>query len=200
MSTIVEVSQADYARRRGLTPKAIEKAIDAGRIPASAVRRDGRSKLIDVAAADLAWPLSNVRINTASENFDVAPAAGEAEAPEAGPPRETPGLTKARTEAAQIDTRLKELQLDERLGKVRDVADVTRSMEICAGAMVRDLDQIPARTDDVATAYVRNGVEGVRAVLKQIAREIRTTMAANMRLLTADETAGDDETAEDVTA
>lgn len=199
MPDVVWRSQADYARHRGVTPKAIEKAITARRIPAEAVRYDGRSKLIDVAAADLAWPLSTVRVNTPPEFSDSSSTVpGEI----ADAPREAPALVKARTESAQIDARSKDLALRKALGEVRDVADVNRSMEIAAIALARDLDQLAARADDLATAFTRNGIDGLRALLKQIGREIRATMANNMRLLEADETADEaaDEFTEDAAA
>lgn len=188
MPDIVEQTQAAYARRRGVTPKAIEKAIEAGRIPASAVRRVGRDKLINVAVADFALRNSRSRVNTGDDLGSPAaadhPPPAET-APTAAAAAETPKLTQARTETEQINAQLKQLELDERLGKVRDVEDVIRSMETCATALARDLDQLTARVDDLATAFTRNGVDGMRALVKQIVRDIRGTMSANMKIFEA---------------
>jgi hypothetical protein len=194
MTDIVEMTQAAFAQRRGVTPKAIEKAIKAGRIPPAAVRRDGRAVLIDVAAAELALGQPSLRVNTPPD--DAAASAADSASPSSSPsvPKETPALTAARTEQAQIETRIKSLELDRRLGKLLEADDVARAMARCAEALIHDVDQIAARADDVVTAYTRNGVAGVRALLKQISRDTRETIANNMRLLEAEDRAdtGDD--------
>lgn len=199
MPNVVEMTQAAYARHCGVTPKAVEKAIAARRIPASAVRREGRSVLIDVAAADLAdWRSAGVRVNTPAAGDLAGDSAPSSSAAEMGatPAKETPALTAARTEAAQIQARMAQLALDERLGKLINADEVARAMERCAEAVVRDVDQLSARADDLVTAFTRNGVAGVRALLKEISRGMRETLANNMRLLAADDRddeAGDDE-------
>lgn len=190
---IVELSQADYARRRNVSPNAIGKAIDAGRIPASAVRRVGRGKLIDVAAADLALGVSGVRVNTPSEFLPTVPA-GE-NSPIAPPPviSETPGLTKARTASAEIDARIKQLDFDQRIGRLLEVADVAQAMQRWAEAAVREVDQLATHADDLAAAFTRNGVEGVRQVCKEISRRQRGVIEQNMRLLGAEAEPAEDQ-------
>lgn len=194
---IVEMSQAEYARYRGVSRAAIGKAVKAGRIPSSAITAE---KKIDVAAADLALGQNQARINSptaAAAPGDELPLAPTAAVAPGAPAGAVPGLTEARTVEAQISARLKELEFQQRIGKVVFVDDVARSMERCAEALIRDLDQLPARADDLVTAYTRNGVAGVRVLLKDIARDVRTTIANNMRLLAEadDDDAGDaDET------
>ena len=179
---VVEMNQADYARHRGVSRAAIGKAIKTGRIPPSAFRDDGGEKKIDVAAADLALGQSRQRVNSptaaAADELPLAPAAAGTSTLTAAP-----GLTEARTQEAQISARLKQLEFERQVGKAVSVDDVARSMERCAEALVRDLDQLSARADDIVTAYTRNGVAGVRLILKDIARDVRATIANNMRLL-----------------
>lgn len=184
MTSIVWKTQAAYARHRGCSAVAVKKAIGSGRIPSSAVKREGASVLIDVAAADLAWA-NKIRIDTPLDDAAAPPAETAPTASSPSVPRETPALTAARTEQAQIETRIKSLELDRRLGKLLEADDVAAAMARCAEALIRDIDQIAARADDVVTAYTRDGAAGVRALLKKLAREIRSTIAENMRLLEA---------------
>jgi hypothetical protein len=190
-----ELSQAGYAAHRGISSAAVKKAIDAERIPAAAVRRDGRSVFIDVERADLALGENIARLDEREKNSPNA-AAGDADEGSGGAGGfENPhaaGLTKARTATEVYKARLAGLEYAERVGKVVAVEDLTRSMEVCAASMVRVIDQWPARADDLAAAFSRGGIEELRQVLKSFCRELRNTLAENMRLLGKDEGPSDD--------
>jgi hypothetical protein len=155
------MNQAEYARHRGVSPQAVNKMVKAGRIP---LEPGGK---IDPAAAD--FKLGDVR-----ESAPATAASGSA------------GLTRARTDTETYRARIAQLDYEQRVGRVVAVDDVVRSMERCAEAIVRDLEQLPSRADDLAGAFARNGTAGLRAALKDLAREIRGTLSASMRLIASD--------------
>jgi hypothetical protein len=158
------ITQAEYARHRGVSPQAVNKMVKSGRIPLT----NGR---IDPAAADFA-------LGTVRDEPVVTSDAG--------------GLTRARTDTETYRARIAQLDYEQRIGRVVAIDDVTRAMERCAEAMVRDLEQLPARADDLAAAFAGGDIAGLRAALKGLARDMRATLADNMRLLARDaDDAGD---------
>lgn len=182
------MSQAEYARHRKVTDAAVKKMIETGRIPPAAVKVEKGRKKIDAAAADLA-------LGDGIEQLVAQEAAAEREADDEVDDRPVPfaasnghpALTKARTATEIFRSRLAQLEYDQRVGKLLSVDDVQRSMEIAAEAMVRDLDQLPARADDLAAAFSNGGVEAVRKLLRQVSREVRASLAAHMRILPAEQ-------------
>ena len=76
VAAMSEMTQAEYARHRGVSSAAIKKAIDAGRIPAIAVRGDGKSKMIDVERADLALGENIARIEAREQAAGASPGVG----------------------------------------------------------------------------------------------------------------------------
>ena len=95
----------------------------------------------------------------------------------------SPSLNFQQARKASYDADLKKLELDERLGKLLPIQDVEAAMIACAGSMVRQIEQITARADDIAAAVARNGSAGVRAELKKIVHELRDTLARELRIL-----------------
>lgn len=175
---LLEMTQAEYARHRGVTKQAINWLVKAGKI-ALIIKPDG-SKVIDVAATDRA--LGEVRERViARDEAETPPPVAAAYAPAEGG-----GLTKAKTATEIYRARLAQLEYEERVGHLLKTDDVVRSMELCAQSIVTDIDRLPHYADDVAAAFTRGGVSAVRMQLKEIARGIRTTIAANMRLLAAE--------------
>lgn len=183
------ISQADYARHRGATRQYIGKLIKLGKIPPAAINAE---KKIDVAAADLALGETIERVvareRERDDDGDGGGSGGGGFENQAGA-----GLTKARTASAFYQANLARLQYEEKIGKLVSRADLEISMQRAAEALGRDLDQLPTLADDLATAFTRDGVAGVRAFLKQKARDIRATIAGNMRLLEAESAADENE-------
>jgi hypothetical protein len=178
----LEMTQAEYARHRGVSRQMIGKLVANKKIPASAI---SPAKKIDAAAADLALGETIERVIARERDDETEqPHSGGGEASAAGT-----GLNKAKTAVAFYQANLARLQYEEKTGKLVSRADVELSMQRAAEALGRDIDQLAARADDIATAFTRSGVDGVRAFLKQTAREIRATIAGNMRLLEQSETA-----------
>jgi hypothetical protein len=181
------MTQAEYARHRGVSRQAINKLINSGKIPQSAFVDGGR---IDPAAADFALGEVRERI-LSSDAADGGLGAAGTDATfgsNAGAIRRSQGgegvaaLTRVRTGIGVYQLRVAELDYAQRVGQLLKIEDVTRAMETCAAVIVREIDQLPTFADDLAAAMSRDGVQGMRAVLKNVARGIREALEKNMRL------------------
>jgi hypothetical protein len=193
------MSQAAYAAHRGISSAAVKKAIDSERIPPGAVTRRGRSVLIDADHADAALGDNIARLGEQKNSSDSV--AGDADGGSGGGGFEnvnSAALTKARTATEISRARREAFKLAVETGKVVSVEDLTRSMQVCAGALVRVIDQWPARADDLAAVFTRGGLEALRDVLKSQSRELRNTLAETMRLLGKDKQPSDDESDADL--
>lgn len=191
------VSQAEYARHRGVSRQRVGKLIELGKIPAPRAYNPDTKK-INIAAADLALGETIERVTAAAEQEEHD--ADEA-ASGAGGAIDDRGsgagakLTQARTAGAFYQANLARLQYEEKVGRLVPKADVMFSMTVAAGKLKQDLQQIPSRADDIATAFTRGGVDAVRAFLKALVIEICGNLSAGMRLVqeqSADDDAGDD--------
>ena len=49
--------------------------------------------------------------------------------------------------------------------KLIPVEGVSRAMEACAGAIVRAIEQMPARAEEIAAAVAKDGAAGARGFL-----------------------------------
>ncbi len=179
------MSQVEYAKHRGVSKQAIGKMIAAGKIPTQL--RSGR-KMIDPAEADFALGENRSRVdNDRDESTGFAPGF-------APTPRESSssGLTKARTASEVYRAKLAELEYNKAVGNLIPVDDARRAMERCAEMMVRAIDQLPTRADDLATAFQRKGVAGLREALKGASRDLRETLSDHMRLAAAEDDEGAD--------
>lgn len=174
------VTQADYARHRKVSRQAIGKLVGLGTIP---THERGGKKLIDKAEADLALGANVTRI------LADADAAADAVEPKAA----TPGLTKARTEREQFAARLAELELNERLKKLRPVEDIQIGTQRCAEIMIRALDRLPARADELHAVAAKDGAHGVRSYLRGLVRELKAAASAEFSKLAAGELVDDDD-------
>jgi DNA-binding IscR family transcriptional regulator len=90
---------------------------------------------------------------------------------------------QARKVAYQAD--LAKLNRDERLGKLLPIEKIADAAAQCAEALVRVIDQLPARADEVASAVAKDGEAGARAFLRSVARDMRERMADEMQRLAA---------------
>lgn len=187
------MTQAEYARHRGVSRQAISKLISSGKIPASAfVPGEGGARLINAAAADHALGQGRERVLLEPDDL-LAAAESELAAPRASAPASArpeqheniAALTKARTETEIYRAERARIELDEKRGKLLKVEDVVASMEKCAAVIVRELEALPNFADEIAAAIAKDGAGGARSVLKRVAREVRTQLEQNMRLAAA---------------
>lgn len=111
---VLEMSQAEYARHRGVSPQAINKQVKARKIP---VLPNGK---IDAAAADRALGETRERV-TIRDDVDADETPRAAPAPVAGA-----GLTKAKTATEVYRARLAQLEYEERTGKLVPAAAAAR--------------------------------------------------------------------------
>lgn len=189
------MTQTEYARHRKVSRQAISKLVSSGKIPASAfVEEEGR-RLIDPAAADFALGETRERILSLAPEDDggddgADPTFGSSAGTRSAQSESTAALTKARTATEIYKARTAELEYDQRVGKLFATADVTRSMEICAAVIVRELEQLPNFADEISAAMSRDGLAGVRITLKNIARNVRSALEQSMRVVAADDETG----------
>lgn len=161
-------SVAEVARRKGITRQSLNERVD--RLASEGlikVRRDGRSKLINVAEFD----------RVVGEVGDAVKEGAAATRAEADDLEKNPALRDHQARAAQYTADLKFLDLEERLGRLVPVAEVEEAAVKCAEATVRVIDRLPTYADAVAAAVGKDGPAGARAKLKEIAREIRQAIA-----------------------
>jgi hypothetical protein len=181
------MTQADYARHRGVSRQAVNKAIGAGKIPVHPM--DGGKKGIDPAEADRALGLNVSRV-LADDSEGPSPRGSD---PAALP---SSGLTRAKTATEVYRARLAELEYNERLGKLRPVEDVTIAAQRCAEVVLRAIHRITGRADEIAAQCAKDGVMGARTGLRSIDRDLCRVVAAAFAKLAAGELDGPDDAAE----
>lgn len=165
-------SVAEVARRKGITRQSLNERVD--RLEADGlikVKREGRSKLINVAEFDRV--VGDVG-DAVKEGAAITRAETEGDA------EKNPALRDHQSRAAQYTADLKYLDLEERLGRLVPVAEVEDAAQKSAEATVRIVDRLPTFADAIAAAVGKDGPAGARAKLKEIARELRTAIAEAM--------------------
>ena len=177
-------SISDLAAMLGVDKAAVSRRVarfEASGQLARAVTSPGRPKLVNVAAY----------LAAAEQSADAIRALNGTGEP-ADEPKEalSPSLAKEQTRRVAIQADLAQLELDKARGALVAVADVRDAMARAAGELVRGLDMLTARADDLAAAVASGGVPGLRLALKEMVRGLRERLAGDMTLL-ADETAAE---------
>jgi len=175
MASRLEMSQAEYARHRGVSRQAVNQLVKDEKIQLVPSEDNPGRKIIDVAAADRALGEARERINSR----DDAPAPRS----DYAAPGETAGLTKARTATEVYRARLAQLDYEEKVGRLLSRDDVVRSMRVCAETIARDLEAIANAAPDLVAAFRHGDEAGLRTALKQMVRRIQTTVADNLSAL-----------------
>lgn len=151
------VSLRQYARHRGCTLRAVQKAIEDGRVPESALlRKNNRLVGIDPVAGDIAWA-RNTDPDQAGRNgkfYDLPPetvpvqanligssqVSAAAPAPERGVESEEAeqgSLLAAKTTKEQANAALAQIELQKQLGVLCEVA-VVQKAAFAVARVVRD--------------------------------------------------------------
>ncbi len=167
------VSQAEFARMRGVSREAIRKQVAKGKIPVH-----GDRKMIDPVEAKLALAGSVERVNAVEEALADDDASTEIVDAPAVPRGPTLTDLKARTE----DERAQLLRL-ERLAKIGELLPRSRveaEQEEAARLVGRAFDALINRAEDIFAAGQVNGVQGIRATLKALIREAREGLAKDL--------------------
>jgi DNA-binding IscR family transcriptional regulator len=97
----------------------------------------------------------------------------------------SPILAKEQARKVAYQADLAKLQRDEKLGKLLPIEKIADAAAQCAEALVRVIDQLPARADEIASAVAKEGEAGARAFLRSVARDMRERMADEMQRLAA---------------
>ena len=173
---------SELARARGIDKAAVSRRVARlVEIGALETRPGARgTKLINVAAFDRAIGEVGDLAHAQGPDLDDAPLLTPAQ-----PPAETASATYTREQAREKSyaADLKKLDLDERLGKLVTVESVQAGAVRLAETLVRQIDQITGRADDIAAAVAKDGLQGARAALKTVARDIRESMARELERL-----------------
>lgn len=178
------ISQAEYARRRGVSKVAVNIAIKAGRITLT----DGK---IDPEKADAEWARnSRPRVNSVpSTSKKMAPAARAPIQPTAPPVTpvtpvasvpidlraDTPPWQESKARQAAIDADKAEIELAKMVGALVDAATVRAEFSRRISAVREGLLQLPARLAPILTgenslSVVQTTLDTeLRAVLEQFA-------------------------------
>jgi hypothetical protein len=173
------LSVSELARQRGVDKAAISRRAKRYEEQGLLTPRPGKGgvKMINVAEFDRA-------AGEATDAVRVLNGAGGGQVASSGAlaPGD-PVLAREQARRASYAADLTKPELEERLGHLIPVADVEAAMTRCAESMVRLIDQLPARADESAEAVARDGVHGARMFLRGAARDLRATLARDMRLL-----------------
>ncbi len=187
------ISVSELARQRGrdkaLISRQVAKLEEAGKLKTHVGPRG--AKLVDPAEFERAiaavsdavkeQAAATVRL-VKTERVD-SPAASP---PPHGAPDEATTFSAAQRAKIYYESELRKLDLAERRGQVVPIADVVAALRQAGDAAVQLIDRLPLRSADVAEAMSKNGEAGVRALLKGIAFELRTGIAAAFTKLEAE--------------
>lgn len=172
----VWVTCAELASRKGISRQAATKRVtqleEAGKI---VTRRDGRSRLVELASYDRAVG-------------EIGDAVKE-QAAETSREKAAPAMRDAQTERAQYEAKLKALDLAERQGLILPIAG-EHGIEVAAGkvgeTLARELDGLVRHAEEILTAGTKDGVVGVRRVLREIAARTRAKIDRMLMALAAE--------------
>lgn len=175
------LSVSEIARQRGKSRQAIAKRVaelvEAGKLET----RPGpnSTKLVHLAQFDRA-------VGETGDAFKEAAAETRAELDTAGADPTSPALRDHQARAAQYSADLKFLDLEERLGRLVPVAEVKEAGQAAGEKIVSIVDGMPMFADALAALAVKDGAQGVRGRLKEIARDMRAAIAAAMDMIAAE--------------
>lgn len=191
MTDALRVTITELAQLKGVTRQAISKRlarlVDEGLIT---VEQRGRERLVRLAEWD-ALTDDVTDLARVAGHATRAARRGESEPDAAGAPRD-PSYTQELTRKARYDADLKEIELQRQRQELRSVAEVTDAATKIGEAMVRVIDMLPSRADDLATAVARGGPAAVRDQLRALARSMRGTIARELAALAAGDATPDD--------
>jgi hypothetical protein len=96
---------------------------------------------------------------------------------------------QARAKAYEADLKL--IERDKQLGRLIEVESLRCATTACGEGLVRVIEQIVTRAEEVAAAVSKDGVLGARGALKTIARDLRAQAAKEFAKLLAGAMAGE---------
>lgn len=176
------VSISELAKRKGLRKQTVAEKVsryEAQGILTTQPGGRGRPKLVNLAEFDKVAGEAGDAIRELSA-VTGAPSEGK-------PEGNNPVLAREQARRVAYQADLAKLDLDERLGKLLPIDEVEKAMVRCAQALVRAIDRLPGRAEELASRVAHEGSQGARAILKETARDLRATLAREMRLLASEQ-------------
>lgn len=180
------VSQAEYARRRGVSPGAVKKAVDTGRI--TIVERDGKP-MLDPEVADIQWE-KNTNAKMRRTGNRIHDFAQESRAPGEGEAAAVPAYVASiyDAQAARAKREFHEANLAAMREAKESGALVQRDRVIKlatdAGSSLRaSLERLPGLSLELAAMTDANAIQ---AMLTARVAEILADAADNLRRLAGD--------------
>ena len=174
---------AELARQKGVSKQAISKRVgrltDIGQIQTRAGPRG--TVLVNLAEYDRAVGETTEFAHVQAKSAPTASAVEHS-------------YTEAQAREKTYQAELRRLDLDERLGKLIPVDKLAEAGARVAEAMVRAIDGLTARADEIAASVARDGVNGARATLRIVTRELRETLARELGALADSSQKAHDET------
>jgi hypothetical protein len=158
-----------------VTRQAVNKMVDSGKIPLHG--KEGDKKRIDPAEADRALGANTQRILADDDDRGDRPAA----------PSQTSGLTSAKTATEVYRARLAQLEYNERVGKLRPIEQTEIGAQRCGEVMLRAIESMVGRAEELHARSTKEGVAGTRAALRLMVRDLRGVIAREFSKLASGE-------------
>ena len=168
------LSVSDLAASRGLAKatvsERVSRLVQAGLV--SVRPGAGRTKLVNVAEFDRA----------VGDTTDLGQAAS-AKVAKAAEPSNSGAYTAEQARHMAYKADLARLDLEERLGKLVPVDQLSAACRKVAEVCVRQLGGLPGRADAMAAAVAKDGVTGARSLFRQIEVELREAFCRELETL-----------------
>lgn len=170
--SVSEIARAKQKSRQAIA-KRVKSLVDDGKLTTKPGPRG--TVLVNVAAFDrLVGEVADVAREIGAETKAEQEATGTAA---------NGKFRDAATREKQYSADIKFLDLEERLGRLVPIGELEDAAAKAAEAMIRVIDRLPAQNERVSGAVGKDGPAGARTVLKEIARELRASIAEAMTTL-----------------
>jgi biotin operon repressor len=168
------LSISDIAEQKGKSRQAVHKRVAALEADGKLETRPGPNgtKLVNLAQFDRA-------VGETGDAFKEAAAETRSEAESNSEPS-SPVLRDHQSRAAQYSADLKYLDLEERLGRLVPIDEAKEGGIKIGETVVKILGRLPSYAEQMTAAAVKDGVQAARALLKDIERDLRMAVAAEL--------------------
>lgn len=185
-ATGVMATPAEIAARDGVSKQAITKTVrrlaDEHALP---VERDGRDRIVKFSVAHydhLRGAYANsAKVNASRESEPASPAARPG-APSQPPPSGT-SRDEALRQQAWLQVGRERLRRQEEAGKLVRRDRVDAALAECGQEIRAVVGRLPNKADDLALIVSREGVHGLRSMLRTIAFELGTEIADKLSVI-----------------
>ncbi len=169
---------AEVAERDGVSKQAVTKTVrKLARDKALEVERDERGRIVRFNVAQYDF----LRGKVGDPSKDQRPEKSEPAAP--APADSRAGYNDALTQKTIYEAEQRRLALDEQIGKLVRVDELSAAVSECGAAITASIGQLQNATDALATAMAQSGTHGLRVELKKIENRIRGEIADSLSAL-----------------